>query len=43
MDPFPFTEYSRKTLAECKKWRDENYERNTKKVKSPSQNQAQNE
>jgi hypothetical protein len=33
---FQLTKFSKKTLEECQKCRDENYERNTNKVKSPS-------
>jgi hypothetical protein len=41
MDVFPFTGFSDKMLADCQKWRDENYERNTKKMNRPMQNQVQ--
>jgi hypothetical protein len=32
INQFQLTEFSLKTLEECQKWRDENYERNTKKA-----------
>ena len=32
MDLFPLTEFSKKNLEDCQKWRDENYERNTKRM-----------
>jgi hypothetical protein len=32
INQFHYTESSEKVLEECQKWRDENYERNTKKV-----------
>ena len=32
MDLFPLTEFSKKNLEDCQKWRDENYERNTKRL-----------
>jgi hypothetical protein len=32
---FQLNEFSIKTLEESQKWRDENYERNTKKSESP--------
>ena len=35
MDLLPLTEFSKKNLEDCQKWRDENYERNTKKVNLP--------
>jgi hypothetical protein len=42
MDLFPLTELSKKNLEDCQKWRDENYERNTKKVNRSMQSQAHN-
>jgi len=40
INQFQFTEFSKKVLEDCQKWRDENYERNTKKVNTPLQSQA---
>jgi hypothetical protein len=31
-DPFPFSEFAKRTLEECQIWRDENYERNSQKM-----------
>ncbi|VVB62796.1 Uncharacterised protein [uncultured archaeon] len=42
MDLLPLTEFSKKNLEDCQKWRDENYERNTKKMNRPMQSQAHN-
>jgi hypothetical protein len=42
MDQLPFTEFTEKTLEDCQKWRDENYERNTKIMNRHMQSQARN-
>lgn len=42
MDQFPFSEFSKKTLEECQKWWDENYQRNTEKMNQLLQIQNQN-
>ena len=42
MDQLPYTEFSDKTLENCQKWRDENYERNTKIMNRNIQSQAHN-
>ena len=41
IDLFPLSEFSKKNLEDCQKWRDENYERNTKKMNPPLQNPIQ--
>jgi hypothetical protein len=41
-DVFQFTEFSKKMLEDCQKWRDENYERNIKKMNRSMQSRVHN-
>lgn len=42
IDQLPYTEFSDKTLENCQKWRDENYERNMKRMNRDIQSQVHN-